>query len=91
MNKNECKKYLKRAFHSLKKQKKSINPINLEKEMKNKINKDSELYIAYCKMALYTLLKSATDVTLSELEKELDIMPEIYSTNEVLIKAKKLT
>ena len=47
MNKVECKKYLKKAFNSIKAQNKSITINNLENEMKNIINCEINLYIAY--------------------------------------------
>lgn len=90
MNKNECKKYLKKAYSNMKKQNKSITLYNLENDMKNEFNKDFELYIAYSKMALYTLLKSATDITENELSKEIDVMIRIYNKNSIINKSKNL-
>lgn len=90
MNKNECKKYIKRAFNRLKDQNKSVTPINLEIEMQREIKTESDLYIAYSKMALYTLLNSATDITAKHLTNEIDVMPRLYSKYEVIIKANNL-
>lgn len=52
MNKNECKKYIKRASKSLEYQNKNINYENLEIEMKKEINKEVKLYITYGKVAI---------------------------------------
>lgn len=90
MNKNECKKYIKKAFNNIKAQNKSITINNLENEMLNLINEDRELYIAYGKMALYTLLNSASFITDKDLEKEVDVLKIIYKDNKILEKASNL-
>ena len=51
MNKNECKKYIRKAFNKVKFQGKDLTPKNLEIEMKNIINNESRIYIAYGKRA----------------------------------------
>ena len=54
MNKQECKKYLKRAYKKIKEQNKSITPSNIEVEMRKQIKAEEEIYIAYSKIALHT-------------------------------------
>ena len=91
MNKNECKKYIKKAFNSIEAQNKPRTIHNLEKLMKYKINRETELYIAYSKIALYTLLNSGTDVNLENLFKELEVIPKIYNEIDAIKAAEKLS
>lgn len=90
MNKNECKKYIRKAFNNMKAQNKSITIKNLENEMLNLIDEDKELYIAYGKMALYTLLNSASIITDKDLEKEIDVLKIIYKDEKIVNKASNL-
>lgn len=91
MNKGECKKYLKKSFDSIKAQNKSITMHNLEKLMKYQINNETKLYIAYSKIALYTLLNSGTSITLENLLKEVEIMPKIYNEIDAIKFADRLS
>lgn len=90
MNKQECKKYLKRAYKKIEEQNKSITPSNIEIEMRKQIKAEEEIYIAYSKMALHTLLHSATIITTKHLEEEIDTMDELYNEVEIIIKANSL-
>lgn len=90
MNKNECKKYLKRAVRALINKNKSITVSNLEMEMQEVINSESKIYIAYSKIALHTLLRSATKITPNELATEIDTISKIYNINDILAKSKDL-
>lgn len=91
MNKVECKKYLKKAFDSIKAQNKSITINNLENEMKNIINCEINLYIAYSKLALHTLLNSGTTITTKSLIEELEVIPKIYNEIDAIKKSEKLS
>ena len=84
MNKQECKKYLKRAYYSLIKQSKSMTPENIEIAMKN----ESEIYIAYAKLAMHNLNNSATVITANQLAAQIDIIPRIYKQQDVVEKSK---
>ena len=52
MNKNECKKYLKKAYKQVIAHNKSITPKNIEDEMKKVIDEQGVEYIAYAKIAV---------------------------------------
>lgn len=90
MNKSECKKYIKKAYNNIKEQNKSITLNNLENEMKKELNNDCKIYIAYSKMALYTLLKSATDITVKELSNEIDVIVRLYDKDCIINKTKNI-
>lgn len=91
MNKNECKKYVKRAFKRIIKTGKSLTPENIEIEIMNSINNEAEIYASYGKIAMYNLKNSATEVTTKQLEKQIDIIPTIYKTqSKILEKAKQI-
>lgn len=65
--------------------------MNIEKEMQREIKTESDYYIAYGKMSLYTLLNSATTVTKKQLVAEIDVMRKLYGEAEIITKANKLT
>jgi len=90
MNKVECKKYIRRAFRKMKNQNKSMTPQNLAMEMERAIKEETSMYIAYGKIAMHLLNKSATEITAKQLASEIDIIPSIYNSKEVLDIAKKL-
>lgn len=90
MDKKECKKYIKRACNRLLKQNQKITIKNLEKEMENEIRKESEIYISYAKIALDTLLNSATVITANQLSEEIDVIDNIYKLPDIISKSKRL-
>lgn len=90
MNKNECKKYIKRAYYRMFSQNKSMTVGNLEIEMKKVINDEADTYIAYGKIAIHNLNKSATEITAKELECQIDVIPKIYTKSQVIEKTKKM-
>ena len=90
MNKNECKKYIRRAFSNLKVQSKEISTKNLSFEMDKIINQEKQVYIAYAKMGLYLINNSANEITANEIIKENDVIPRIYSLEDVLNKTNTL-
>ena len=70
---------------------KSITTENIELEIMNSINKDADIFVAYAKIALYNLQNSATEITVEQLIKQIDIIPTIYKTeNGILQKAKEI-
>lgn len=90
MNKNECKKYIKRAFNRMKIQSKSMTPENIAIEMKREIDNESEIYIAYAKLAMHNLNNSATEITAKQLAMQIDVVPQIYNPIDAIIKSKSL-
>ena len=56
MNKQDCKKYIKRAYKNLINSNKEITPDNMEKEMIKEIKKQGSEYIAYSKIAVSNML-----------------------------------
>lgn len=90
MNKNECKKYVKRAYSQMAFQSKSMTPENIAIEMEKQINNESKVYIAYAKLAMHNLNKSASKTTAKQLAAQIDIIPQIYNELEVIMKSKTL-
>ena len=79
MNKQDCKKYIKRAYKNLINSNKEITPDNMEKEMIKEIKKQGSEYIAYSKIAVSNMLNSANSlITLNDLLEEIDVRVKIY-------------
>ena len=90
MNKTELKKYIKRAYARMKYQSKAMTPENIAIEMNREIKNESKIYIAYAKLAMHDLNKSASKVTAKQLVAQIDVIPNIYSQIDVMLKAKNL-
>ena len=90
MNKHECKKYIKRAYDSLKAQSKRMTPENIAIEMESIINSESKIYIAYAKLAMYNLNHSAGEINAQQLLAQVDVIPKIYNQSDILIKAENI-
>ena len=79
MNKQDCKKYIKRAYKNLINSNEEITPDNMEKEMIKEIKKQGSEYIAYSKIAVSNMLNSANSlITLNDLLEEIDVLVKIY-------------
>lgn len=79
MNKQDCKKYIKRAYKNLINSNKEITPDNMEKEMIKEIKKQGSEYIAYSKIAVSNMLNSANSlITLNDLLEEIEVLVKIY-------------
>ena len=79
MNKQDCKKYIKRAYKNLINSNKEITPDNMENEMIKEIKKQGSEYIAYSKIAVSNMLNSANSmITLNDLLEEIDVLVKIY-------------
>ncbi len=79
MNKQDCKKYIKRAYKNLINSNKEITQDNMEKEMIKEIKKQGSEYIAYSKIAVSNMLNSANSlITLNDLLEEIDVLVKIY-------------
>ncbi len=87
MNKRECKKYIRKAFLNLKAQSKKISIENLSMEMDKVIEQEKQVYIAYAKIGLYLIKNSANEITANEIIKEIDVIPQVYSLDDLLKKA----
>lgn len=91
MNKQECKKYLKRAYKKIKEHNKNLDIENIEFEMEMVVREQMNEYIAYSKIAVYNMIKSGNiEITLKDLLSEIDILPTIYSKEKAIEIAKKL-
>lgn len=91
MNKQECKKYLKRAYKKIKEHNKNLDIENIEFEMEMVVREQINEYIAYSKIAVYNMIKSGNiEITLKDLLSEIDILPTIYSKEKAIEIAKKL-
>ena len=79
MNRQDCKKYLRRAYKNLMSANKKITPDNIENEMIKEIKKQGSEYIAYYKIAVSNMLNSANStITLNDLLEEIDVLVKIY-------------
>lgn len=87
MNKRECKKYIRKAFSNLKAQQKKISIENLSMQMDKVIEQEKQVYIAYAKIGLYLIKNSANEITANEIIKEIDVIPQVYSLDDLLKKA----
>lgn len=91
MNKQECKKYLKRAYKKIKNHNKTLDIENIEFEMQTVLREQMNEYVAYSKIAIYNMIKSGNiEITLKDLLSEIDILPTIYSKEKAIEIAKKL-
>lgn len=91
MNKQECKKYVKRAYKRIKELDKTLNEENIEYEMKNVLKEQITEYIAYSKIAVHNMKSSGNfKITLEDILEEIDILPTIYPKYEAINIANKL-
>lgn len=85
MNKQECKKYLKRAYKKIKEHNKNLDIENIEFEMEMVVREQMNEYIAYSKIAVYNMIKSGNiEITLKDLLSEIDILPTIIQRKKQL-------
>ena len=91
MNKQECKKYLIKAYKRIRDQNKNLNTKNIEFEMKNIAKEQLTEYIAYSKIAVNNIKCSGNvQITLKDLLSQIDILPKIYSKENAIDVANKL-
>ena len=91
MNKQECKKYLIKAYKRITEQNKNLNTKNIEFEMKNIAKEQLTEYIAYSKIAVNNIKCSGNiQITLKDLLAQIDILPRIYSKENAIDVANKL-
>ena len=85
MNKQECKKYFKKAYKKIIEQNKNLNTKNIEFEMKNIAKEQLTEYIAYSKIAVNNMKSSGNlKITLKDLLAQIDILPKIYSKENAI-------
>ena len=78
MNKQECKKYIRRAYKKI---------IDFNKSL----NEQIEEYIAYSKIAVHNMKHSGNiEITLKDLLSQVDILPKIYTKFDAITASKKL-
>ena len=91
MNKQECKKYFKKAYKKIIEQNKNLNTKNIEFEMKNIAKEQLTEYIAYSKIAVNNMKSSGNfKITLKDLLAQIDILPKIYSKENAIDVANKI-
>lgn len=90
MNKQECKKYVRRAYKRIIDFNKTLNEQNIEYEMRNVLNEQIEEYIAYSKIAVHNMKHSGNiKITLKDILSQIDILPRIYPKYKAINSAKK--
>ena len=91
MDKNDCKKYLKRAYRYIKENKEKLNVKNIEYYMKKVTDEQMKEYISYSKIAMNNLANSGNiEITLKDLLGEIDILPRIYTKEDAIFTANRL-
>lgn len=91
MNKQECKKYMRKTYKRLIDLNKSLNEENIEYEMKNVLKEQMIEYIAYSKIAVHNMKSSGNvEITLKDILAQIDILPKIYPKYKALNTANKL-
>ena len=58
--------------------------------MEMDIYTDAAIYISYAKIGMHNLDKSASEITLEQLQKQIDVVTKIYSPLEAIKKANKI-
>lgn len=91
MDREDCKKYLKRAYKKILENKEILNVKSIEYYMKKVTDEQMKEYISYSKIAINNLLKSGnSEITLKNLLGEIDILPKIYSKDRAVFTANRL-
>ena len=85
MNKQECKKYMRKAYKRVINSNKTLSEENIEIEMKNVLNEEIMEYITYSKIAVHNMIKSGNlKITLKDILAQIDILPTIYSKYNIV-------
>ena len=91
MDKNDCKKYLKRGYSKITENKEKLNVKNIEYYMKKVTDEQMKEYISYSKIAMNNLANSGNiEITLKDLLGEIDILPRIYTKEDAIFTANRL-
>lgn len=82
--------YIEEVILKLKAEKKKITIKELENRLNIILDKNKEIIIAYAKVALDNINHSANDVTAREMEAQIQTLKDLYTTEELIERAKKL-
>ena len=82
--------YIEEVILKLKAEKKKITIKELENRLNVILDKNKEIIIAYAKVALYNINHSANDVTTREMEAQIQTLKDLYTTEELIERAKKI-
>lgn len=91
MNRSECKKYIRKAYKRIINSNKTLNEVNIEYEMRNILNEQIEVYVAYYKIAVHNMKNSGNiEVTLKDILSQIEILQTIYPKYDAINISKKL-
>lgn len=82
--------YIEEVILKLKTEKKKITIEELENNLNKLLDKNKEIIIAYAKVALDNINHSANEVTAREMEAQIQILKDLYTTEKLIERAKKL-
>ena len=82
--------YIEEVILQLKEEKKIITIKELENRLNKLLDKNKEIIIAYAKVALDNINHSANKVTAREMEAQIQTLRDLYTTEELIERAKKL-
>lgn len=73
-----------------KKEKEKLTMENIESRLSTLLDKKKEIIIAYAKIAYNNIKNSKKEVTIREMEAQIQILKDEYTINELIEKAKEL-
>lgn len=82
--------YIEEVILKLKAENKKITIEELENSLDKLLDKNKEIIIAYAKVALDNINHSANEVTAREMEAQIQILKDLYTTEKLIERAKKL-
>lgn len=82
--------YVEEVILKLKTKNKKITIEELESNLDKLLDKNKEIIIAYAKVALDNINHSANEVTAREMEAQIQILKDLYTTEKLIERAKKL-
>lgn len=82
--------YIEEVILKLKAENQKITIEELEKNLDKLLDKNKEIIIAYAKVALDNINHSANEVTAREMEAQIQILKDLYTTEKLIERAKKL-
>lgn len=74
----------------LKKEKEKLTMENLENNLNTLLDKKKEIIIAYAKIALDNIKSSGKEITVREMEAQIQILKDEYTTEKLIERAKRL-
>ena len=82
--------YIEEVILKLKAENQKITIEELEKNLDKLLDKNKEIIIDYAKVALDNINHSANEVTAREMEAQIQILKDLYTTEKLIERAKKL-